>query len=38
MPVEPIDTTPTNTSPTPTITQETDREGQVIPRAAPIRE
>ncbi len=38
MPVEPIDTTPTNTSPTPTITQETDREGQIIPRASPIRE
>jgi penicillin-binding protein 2 len=34
----PINTTPRDTSPKPTITQETDREGQVIPRATPIRE
>lgn len=30
--------TPAINSPTPTITQETDREGQVIPRATPIHE
>lgn len=34
----PINTTPTNVSPKPTITQETDREGQIIPRATLIRE
>lgn len=34
----PINTTPRDTSPEPTITQETDREGQVIPRATPIGE
>lgn len=34
----PIDTTRGDTAPKPTITQETDREGQVIPRATPIRE
>ena len=35
---DPINTTPRDTVPKPTITQETDREGQVIPRATPIRE
>ncbi len=34
----PLNTTPTNTTPKPTITEETDREGQVIPRATPINE
>jgi len=34
----PVNTTPTNTTPKPTITEETDREGQVIPRATPINE
>ena len=35
----PIETNPANlTTPTPTITPETDREGQVIPRATPIQE
>jgi len=38
VPEAPINTPPTTTSPTPTITQETDREGQVIPRATPITE
>lgn len=33
-----VNTTPPTISPTPTITQETDREGQVIPRATPISE
>ncbi len=31
-------TTPGDTTPAPTITQETDQEGQVIPRATPIGE
>ncbi|MBC7979378.1 MAG: hypothetical protein H7Y36_02320 [Armatimonadetes bacterium] len=34
----PIETQPTTTSPTPTITPEIDREGQVIPRATRINE
>ncbi len=34
----PVKVTPKNTIPKPTITQETDREGQVIPRATPINE
>ena len=38
LPDTPIGVTPTTTSPQPTITPETDREGQVIPRATPIRE
>ncbi len=38
LPETPIGVTPTNTSPQPTITPEADREGQVIPRATPIRE
>jgi penicillin-binding protein 2 len=38
LPETPIETTSASTSPKPTITQETDREGQVIPRATPIRE
>jgi penicillin-binding protein 2 len=38
IPEAPVNTPPTTTSPTPTITQETDREGQVIPRATPIYE
>lgn len=38
LPETPVSSTPTNTSPKPTITQETDREGQVIPRATPINE
>ena len=38
LPDAPIETKPTTTSPIPTITQETDREGQVIPRATPVRD
>ena len=38
LPETPIGISPANTSPQPTITPETDREGQVIPRATPIRE
>jgi penicillin-binding protein 2 len=38
LPDTPLGVTPTTTSPQPTITPETDREGQVIPRATPIRE
>ena len=38
LPDTPIDVASTNTSPQPTITPETDREGQIIPRATPIRE
>ncbi len=38
LPEMPIGTKPAENSPKPTITQETDREGQVIPRATPIRE
>lgn len=38
LPETPIGTAPTVTSPQPTITPETDREGQVIPRATPITE
>lgn len=38
LPGAPVNTTPAATTPKPTITQETDREGQVIPRATPIRE
>ena len=38
LPEIPIETNPASTSPKPTITQETDREGQVIPRATPISE
>lgn len=38
LPDTPIETTSASTSPKPTITQETDREGQVIPRATPINE
>ena len=38
LPDTPIGIAPTNNSPQPTITPETDREGQVIPRATPIRE
>ena len=38
LPDTPIGVAPTTTSPQPTITPETDREGQVIPRATLIRE
>jgi penicillin-binding protein 2 len=38
LPEAPINNPPNTTSPIPTITQETDREGQVIPRATPIEE
>jgi penicillin-binding protein 2 len=38
LPDAPIGFTPTTTSPQPTITPETDREGRVIPRATPISE
>ena len=38
LPTPTIDTTPVMVTPKPTITQETDREGQVIPRATPIQE
>ncbi|MFD2257308.1 peptidoglycan D,D-transpeptidase FtsI family protein [Luteolibacter algae] len=38
LPEAPANNTPAITSPKPTITQETDREGQVIPRATPINE
>lgn len=38
LPETPIGNAPTVTSPQPTITPETDREGQVIPRATPITE
>ncbi|QTN34220.1 hypothetical protein HZ994_18475 [Akkermansiaceae bacterium] len=38
LPELPTGTLPTEISPKPTITQETDREGQVIPRATPIEE
>lgn len=38
LPETPIGSAPTVTSPQPTITPETDREGQVIPRATPITE
>lgn len=38
LPDTPIGTAPAVTSPQPTITPETDREGQVIPRATPITE
>jgi penicillin-binding protein 2 len=38
LPSAPVSTTPAATTPKPTITQETDREGQVIPRATPINE
>lgn len=38
LPETPIGISPANTSPQPTITPETDREGQVIPRATPISE
>jgi penicillin-binding protein 2 len=38
LPETPIGTAPAVTSPQPTITPETDREGQVIPRATPITE
>ncbi len=34
----PLETQPTLVTPQPTITQETDLEGQVIPRATPVRE
>jgi penicillin-binding protein 2 len=38
LPDTPLGLTPATTSPQPTITPETDREGQVIPRATPISE
>jgi penicillin-binding protein 2 len=38
LPETPIGISPANNSPQPTITPETDREGQVIPRATPISE
>lgn len=38
MPEAPINTTPTLVTPKPTITEETDTEGQVFPRAIPIQE
>ena len=38
MPEATIDTTPTLVTPKPTITEETDTEGQVFPRAVPIEE
>jgi len=38
LPETPIGNAPVVISPRPTITPETDREGQVIPRATPIRE
>ena len=38
MPEASIDTTPTLVTPKPTITEETDTEGQVFPRAIPIQE
>lgn len=38
LPEIPAGTSPAEVSPKPTITQETDREGQVIPRATPIEE
>ena len=38
LPDKPILATPTTTTPKPTITEETDHEGQVIPRATPISE
>ncbi len=38
LPETPLGLTPATTSPQPTITPETDREGQVIPRATPISE
>jgi penicillin-binding protein 2 len=38
LPETPLGLTPASISPQPTITPETDREGQVIPRATPISE
>ncbi len=38
LPVPAIDNKPVRVVPKPTITRETDREGQVIPRATPIEE
>jgi penicillin-binding protein 2 len=38
LPTPAVDTKPVQVTPKPTITQETDREGQVIPRATPISE
>lgn len=38
LPITPTPTQPTTVSPKPTITQESDSEGQVIPRATPIIE
>jgi len=38
LPDTPISTNKEQTLPKPTITQETDREGQVIPRATPVSE
>jgi penicillin-binding protein 2 len=38
IPINPTPTQPTGVSPKPTITQESDSEGQVIPRATPIIE
>jgi penicillin-binding protein 2 len=38
LPDTPLGLTPATISPQPTITPETDREGQVIPRATPISE
>lgn len=38
LPEPPLGLTPASISPQPTITPETDREGQVIPRATPISE
>ncbi len=38
LPTPAIDNKPVKITPNPTITQETDREGQVIPRALPIEE
>lgn len=38
LPEIPIETNPAASTPKPTITQESDREGRVIPRATPINE
>jgi len=38
LPTPAVDAKPVKVTPKPTITQETDREGQVIPRATPIQE
>ena len=38
LPTRPVSTKPVKVTPRPTITQETDSEGQVIPRATPIGE